>query len=259
MVSDALNEQEPEVACARDLRVHYEPTAPLVSGEAAAFCVALNVAPLRALPDVPLGLGLPLLPSVSDLASSFDERHMSRNSETDAKRATPKRKRREASSHGATRARDREVSSIDQRRVAALQSILGVDVVQRIAIVRAGVPASIIELLSDMLLLPKQQLIEGLGLARATVNRQLKTDARLTAPASERVVGLARIMSNVQHSLAGSDAEAAGFLVGPWLGTWLVTPNPALGGLQPLSLFDTADGRTLVADLLGSMEAGTYW
>ncbi len=101
--------------------------------------------------------------------------------------------------------------------------------------------------------------MEGLGLARATVNRKLRADARLSPSESERVVGLAQMVNRVERSLEGSDAVADGFQVGPWLGTWFATPNAALGDVRPLLLLDTADGRMLVGDVLASMESGTYW
>lgn len=91
------------------------------------------------------------------------------------------------------------------------------------------------------------------------MNRKLAAGTRLSASESERVVGLAQILDRVERSLAGSDAEAAGFRVGPWLGSWLDIPNAALGEHRPLSLLDTADGRTLVDDVLASMETGSYW
>lgn len=50
-----------------------------------------------------------------------------------------------------------------------------------------------------------------------------------------------------------------GVRVRRWLGTWLSTPAPALGGHAPLTLLETADGRRLVGDLLGSLESGAYW
>ena len=130
---------------------------------------------------------------------------------------------------------------------------------QRIALVREGVPATAVESLANTLGLPKDHLLEGLGLARATVNRKLAAGTRLSASESERVVGLAQILDRVERSLVGSDSEAADVRVGPWLGSWLDTPNAALGEHRPLSLLDTADGRTLVDDVLASMETGSYW
>lgn len=130
---------------------------------------------------------------------------------------------------------------------------------QRIALVRRGVPAVAVESLANTLGLSKEQLVKGLGLARATVNRKLSAGARLSTSDSERVVGLAQMLDRVEQSLVGSDAVADGFEVGPWLGAWLAMPNAALGEERPLSLLDTAEGCTLVGDLLASMESGTYW
>ncbi len=130
---------------------------------------------------------------------------------------------------------------------------------QRISLVREGVPADTVETLATTLGLPKERLLEGLGLAVSTVNRKLATGARLGPAESERVVALLQMVDTVERSLAGSDAAAEQFEVGRWLGTWLATPNAALGDERPLSLLDTADGRMLVGDLLASMESGAYW
>ncbi len=155
---------------------------------------------------------------------------------------------------------DHEAADADVREgVTLLQLFTVMAPLQRIATVRDGLPAATVDILAEMLHLSKRQLTAGLGLPLATVNRQIRTGARLNSSASEAVLQIAEIFYRVQRSLSGSDAEAQGFQVGPWLGTWLTTPNAALGEIQPLSLLDTVDGRMLVGDLLGSMEAGTYW
>ncbi len=128
----------------------------------------------------------------------------------------------------------------------------------RIGIVRSGVDAGVIDSLVVRLGLTKERLLGGLGVAAPTVNRRLRDQAPVSATDSERVVGLAQILARVVGWGASDDAVREHFDAGTWLGTWLSTPNPALGGQLPLMLLDTSDGRQLVDELLGSMESGAY-
>jgi hypothetical protein len=68
------------------------------------------------------------------------------------------------------------------------------------------------------------------------------------------------LIETVSHWTASlADDAPSDFSPTVWLGRWLRTPNPALAGERPLTLLDTADGRALVAQVLGSMESGAYW
>lgn len=135
-----------------------------------------------------------------------------------------------------------------------------IDPLVRIDMARGGVPADTVEALARALGLPKEPLIEGLGLSRPTVDRKVRARATFSVAESERVLGLLQLVGLVTRMMEESgDPERRDFDVGRWLGAWLDAPNPALGGRRPLSLLDTGDGRTLVRQLLLSMQTGTYW
>ncbi len=134
------------------------------------------------------------------------------------------------------------------------------DVMDRIAIVRRGIPATAVTVLVDALSLSKEQLAAGIAIPVPTLNRKLRAHTTLSATESERVAGLMQLMSTVeQWTAALGSSVPAGFVPMTWLGRWLTTPNPALGGVLPLNLLDTADGRALVGSVLGSLESGAYW
>jgi uncharacterized protein (DUF2384 family) len=74
---------------------------------------------------------------------------------------------------------------------------------------------------------------------------------------SERTIGIARLVRQaerlVQDSGGMEDFDAA-----RWVAAWLDRRLPALGGRRPDVFTDTADGRTLVADLLAQQQSGAY-
>ena len=70
-------------------------------------------------------------------------------------------------------------------------------------------------------------------------------------PARE-VVALADAMVR-EAGEAPDDFDAA-----HWFARWMADPVPALGGLAPQELLDTADGREAISTLLYQMKSGVY-
>lgn len=73
-------------------------------------------------------------------------------------------------------------------------------------------------------------------------------DESLSSLVSERAIDLARL---IVHG-AGVFGSVSAFQ------SWIREPRPALGGLSPLSLMDTAAGCSMVRDVLGRIEHGVY-
>jgi uncharacterized protein (DUF2384 family) len=73
----------------------------------------------------------------------------------------------------------------------------------------------------------------------------------------ERTIEIARLVRQaeclVRDSGGREDFDAA-----RWVAVWLDRPLPALGGKRPGEFIDTADGRTLVADLLAQQWSSAY-
>ncbi len=60
------------------------------------------------------------------------------------------------------------------------------------------------------------------------------------------------------ESLVRDSRGSEEFNAGRWVAAWLNQPLPALGGKCPGEFMHTADGRTLVANLLAQQRSGAY-
>lgn len=138
-----------------------------------------------------------------------------------------------------------------------LASLHALDAMERIDMVRAGVPAAVLEVIAAEMAITKEKLYSSIGVARATVERKIRARQRLNPDESERVLGIARLVGQVDQMVRESGLPA-GFHAARWLGAWLDRPLPALGGTRPGTLMDTSDGRRIVAGILSQMQSGAY-
>jgi putative toxin-antitoxin system antitoxin component (TIGR02293 family) len=128
---------------------------------------------------------------------------------------------------------------------------------ERVEIVKAGLPANYVKVLTVSMHMPLEKFYRTTGLARPTVDRKIRSSKRLSQDESERVLGIARLIGQAQN-LVGQSGGAADFDAGRWVGDWLQKPLPALDGKSPGELMDTVDGRKLVSDLLAQQQSGAY-
>ncbi len=138
-----------------------------------------------------------------------------------------------------------------------LASLYPFDAIERVDLVKEGVPASLLVLISEDMAISKDKLYTTLGLARATVNRKLRGQQVLNQDESERVLGIARLVGQVDQMVKES-GNAVGFDAAKWVAAWLDRPQAALGGKRPAELMDTSDGRGIVSDLVARMQSGAY-
>ncbi len=103
----------------------------------------------------------------------------------------------------------------------------------------------------------KDKLYATIGLARATVNRKLREQQVLNQDESERVLGIARLVGQVDQMVRES-GNPVGFDAAKWVAAWLDRPQAGVGGKRPAELMDTADGRGIVSDLIARMQSGAY-
>jgi putative toxin-antitoxin system antitoxin component (TIGR02293 family) len=129
--------------------------------------------------------------------------------------------------------------------------------VDRIGIVKEGLPARLLTTLANDMCIPRERLYAWLGIARATANRKVKDDQLLSQDESERALGIARLVGQVEKMVAES-GEPQGFDAARWTAEWLEEPNAALAGKSPGEFMDTADGRALVSGLVAQMQSGAY-
>ncbi len=138
-----------------------------------------------------------------------------------------------------------------------LAALYPFDAIERVELVKAGVPAGLLVLISEDMAISKDKLYATIGLVRATVNRKLREQQVLSQDESERVLGIARLVGQVS-AMVKESGNPEGFDAARWVAAWLDRPQPALGGKRPAELMDTADGRSIVSDLVARMQSGAY-
>ncbi len=127
----------------------------------------------------------------------------------------------------------------------------------RVKIVKSGLPAKYVKVLSLSMHMPIEKFYRATGLVRPTVDRKIRASKLLNQDESERVMGIARLVGQAQNLVQESGGPAL-FDAGRWVGDWLQKPLPALDGKAPGELMDTVDGRALVSDLLAQQQSGAY-
>lgn len=127
----------------------------------------------------------------------------------------------------------------------------------RIAMIRNGVPAIEAKRLVQALGVEQKVFYQALGLKTATVNRKITQSEQLASDESERLLGVARLIGQVEAIIAES-GDAQGFDAPEWLSRWLREPLPALGGTPPMALLDTMEGQSMVSEALARIQTGAY-
>jgi putative toxin-antitoxin system antitoxin component (TIGR02293 family) len=128
---------------------------------------------------------------------------------------------------------------------------------ERASLVKTGVPSTMVSEVSKAMDVSKERFYALSGLSRATVTRKIAADAALTLDESERVVGIAKLIGQVQ-SIVNESGNPEGFEAGKWFHEWISRPVPALGGHKPEEYLQTADGREVVSKLIAQMQSGAY-
>jgi putative toxin-antitoxin system antitoxin component (TIGR02293 family) len=128
---------------------------------------------------------------------------------------------------------------------------------ERVQMIRQGVPAAVVEKIVRRMDIPKERLYATLRLPRSTVDRKIRNNDTLSAEHSERVIGLERLIGQVE-AMVEQSGNPQGFDANRWLGDWLERPLPALGGAKPADFMDTMEGQELIARLLAQSQSGAY-
>lgn len=103
----------------------------------------------------------------------------------------------------------------------------------------------------------KNELINALQLSRATISRKERSGGLLSSSDTERILGLEGLIF-VTLTMLRASGTLAGFDAPRWLGGWLTSPLPALGGATPAMYMDTFEGQRLVHQLLSMSQSGAY-
>ena len=128
---------------------------------------------------------------------------------------------------------------------------------ERVAAIRKGVPAAAVAETSKAMGMPQERLYQILRLPRTTVTRKIAENGVLSREGSERVIGLRKIIGQVEQ-MVGESGDPEGFNAAEWVSRWLESPSSALGGQKPGELMDTTEGQELVSRLIARMQSGAY-
>jgi putative toxin-antitoxin system antitoxin component (TIGR02293 family) len=135
--------------------------------------------------------------------------------------------------------------------------VFRMDSLERIEMIKKGVPAGDVAKIARAIGRPKERLFRVLGLVRATVDRRARAKQRLPVDQGERVLGLSKLVGQVQLIVEQS-GDPTGFDAAKWVADWLDRPAPALGGRCPADYMDTAEGQGLVSGLIARAQSGAY-
>ncbi len=128
---------------------------------------------------------------------------------------------------------------------------------QRIRVIKQGMRATDAKRILSGLAIPQGRVFKALHISQATVNRKAQRNDVLNAVESERILGMAKLVGQVQ-AIVEESGDPEGFDAGAWLSSWLQEPSPALGGSPPVEFMDTIEGQAIVSRLLAQVQSGAY-
>jgi putative toxin-antitoxin system antitoxin component (TIGR02293 family) len=128
---------------------------------------------------------------------------------------------------------------------------------ERIEMIRRGILASEAKRIFADLPIGQGAGLKALNLSAATVNKKAKHGETLSPEESERVVGFAKLVGQLEAMIQES-GDPTDFDARAWLARWLTEPLPAFGGARPADLVDTMEGQGLVSAALARVQSGAY-
>lgn len=128
---------------------------------------------------------------------------------------------------------------------------------EQVRALKRGLPANVIGLLAKRMNVSRDQLLRTLGLAKSAADGNTEARRPLSADESSRVLGMARLVTQVQ-AMVEESGNPQGFDASTWVATWLEQPLPALGGQRPAEWMDTSERQAFVSQLVARMQTGAY-
>jgi putative toxin-antitoxin system antitoxin component (TIGR02293 family) len=128
---------------------------------------------------------------------------------------------------------------------------------ERIDMIRRGIPATEAKRIFADLAIGQGAGFKALNLSTATVNKKAKHGETLSPEESERIVGFAKLVGQLEAMIQDS-GDPTNFDARAWMARWLTEPLPAFGGVRPSELMDTMEGQGLVSAALARIQSGAY-
>ena len=135
--------------------------------------------------------------------------------------------------------------------------IYQVEAIDRIKLIRNGIPARYINVISDSMGISKDTLFKFLNLPKSTIDKKSVANQLLPIEQGERLIGMAKLVGQVE-SIVFESGNPDGFNAAKWVAQWLEKPSPALGGERPSAYLDTVSGQEMISDLLAKIQTGAY-
>lgn len=148
-------------------------------------------------------------------------------------------------------------SSLTDAYLTISKAIYSASDLERVSMIRKGLPAKFLVEMGRTMDISNDLLLTTLALPRSTIVRKIQKQEPLSAEQSERVIGLERLVGQVEQMVKQS-GDATDFDAGRWLGEWLQRPLPALAGKKPAEFMDTMVGQNLLSKLLSQSQSGAY-
>ena len=164
------------------------------------------------------------------------------------KRAQPKAAKGKSAANALQKNRSWKLSYLSLYRASPLE---------RIYLIKKGVPASEVKNLFVDLHIGQGLGLKALNLSTATVNKKAKSGGVLSSDESERVIGFAKLVGQLE-AMVQESGDPTGFDARTWMARWLTEPLPAFGGARPADMIDTMEGQSLVSSALAKIESGAY-
>ena len=131
------------------------------------------------------------------------------------------------------------------------------DPLDRIQIIKDGVPALKAKRIINDLEISSSSAFKALRVPVATINRKAKNQELLSPDESEKVLGIAKLIGQIE-AMVEESGNPEGFNAPAWISRWLNEPLPAFGGTRPIELMDTMEGQALVSRTLDQIQSGAY-
>jgi putative toxin-antitoxin system antitoxin component (TIGR02293 family) len=128
---------------------------------------------------------------------------------------------------------------------------------ERISMIKHGIRAIEAKRIIAELAIGQGAALKALRLSTATVNKKAKQNQTLSPSESERVIGFAKLVGQLE-AMVQESGTPEGFDAVAWMSRWLKDPIPALGGARPIDLMDTMEGQALVSTTLAQLQSGAY-
>ncbi len=120
---------------------------------------------------------------------------------------------------------------------------------ERVSVIREGIPYQYIEIISEKLNLPVKSILAIFGIPQTTYNKKKSEHALLDSRDSELIILITEL---IDYGLEVFNDEKDKFQ------RWLKKPNLALGGNTPINLLDTTTGIEEVKNSLNRIEFGNF-